>query len=222
MRSRTTRPSNAIDLDRALEGRLDRRDAPVRVALAHACVLRRPAGPPGQPHAALRHGRQEPLPECERRAPTATDGSATAINESDTGGPARSCSTFFGSVFPNCRPIAATCSDPTTATATPPGPSVFKASWHLCARISDRSAPIVSRAARNAAAAAVADGRPIIILRGPALYNRVDGASSRVEIVGVDRRQRQPARPRARRRHCSPKRTRTPSKPDNRPGGACC
>ena len=94
-------------------------------------------------------------------APTASDGAATAINESDTGGPARSSSIFLESVWPKRRPIAATCSEPTTATATPPGPSVFKASWHLCARISDRSAPIVSRAARNAAAAAVADGAPL-------------------------------------------------------------
>ncbi len=166
MLSRTTRPSNSIDLDRAFDGLLDRRDAPVRVvALAHDVHL------------------------VDRRqasgAPTATDGSATAINESDTGGPARSCSTFFGSVFPNCRPIAATCSDPTTATATPPGPSVLRASWHLCARISDRSAPIVSRAARNAAAAAVADGAPsssaasalVITSMAPLLLSRLSAST---------------------------------------------
>ena len=154
MRSRTTRPSKLHEtLDRALEGLLHRRDPRRVAALPPRCTSRRPPAAPPRPATWPRFGRggRKRCPSASG-APTATDGSATAINESDTGGPARSCSTFFGSVFPNCRPIAATCSDPTTATATPPGPSVFKASWHLCARISDRSAPIVSRAARNAAA----------------------------------------------------------------------
>ena len=60
MRSRTTRPSKAIDLDRALEGLLDRRHPTIRVvALAHDVHLvdRRQHGP-GEPHASFGKGRR--------------------------------------------------------------------------------------------------------------------------------------------------------------------
>mmetsp|Transcript_21533 Transcript_21533/g.64433 ORF Transcript_21533/g.64433 Transcript_21533/m.64433 type:complete len:319 (-) Transcript_21533:224-1180(-) len=88
-------------------------------------------------------------------APSAATGGVAAASVAPTPGPPSRPSISFGSVAIQRPAMCGTCSAPTTATATPPGPSAFVASQHRCARISERSSPRAGAQAAKAAAARV-------------------------------------------------------------------